>query len=293
MNFLISLLKSGMCWSILTGVLVWALCHLVVFGEKTDSATNNGAAATPTTTKQNATAEVVIGSDGTVNLIDHHHQQQLHPPLPEFPVTYIGPIVSSCHDFSTYQHKPRRIQYPEYVRGHNPYKITAEAQRLSDGVARSRRYHVKNAMKHAWDGYKEYAFGFDELLPVSKKGRNNWGGMGTTLVDSLDTLWLMGLKNEFNDAAAWVREHLDHSKVGSVSVFETTIRSLGGLLSAYDLTGDQMFLKQADDLGSRLMKSFDTDSGIPFGRVNLKTGQGTNAGYMRDRASLAEFATLQ
>jgi len=78
-----------------------------------------------------------------------------------------------------------------------------------------------------------------------------------------------------------------------VSIFETTIRSLGGLLSAYDLSGEAVLLEKADDLGARLMQGFDSPSGIPYGRVNLKTGEKGNVGWMKNRASLAEFGTLQ
>ena len=94
----------------------------------------------------------------------------------------------------------------------------------ADDLARTRREHIKDAMKHAWAGYKKYAFGFDELKPLSKRGHNPWGGMGTTLVDSLDTLWLMGMKEEFFEGRDWVRDNLEHDHVGQVSVFETTIR---------------------------------------------------------------------
>lgn len=74
--------------------------------------------------------------------------------------------------------------------------------------------------------------------PVSKSTRNNYGGVGNTVIDSLDTLHLMGLSNEFNVARDWVRDRFDPSSLDVyVSVFETTIRCLGGLISAYDLTG--------------------------------------------------------
>lgn len=59
-------------------------------------------------------------------------------------------------------------------------------------------------MKHAWRGYREHAWGRDELKPISGRGQDNWGGMGVTLVDSLDTLWIMGLKKEFEEAKQWV-----------------------------------------------------------------------------------------
>jgi hypothetical protein len=125
-----------------------------------------------------------------------------------------------------------------------------------------------------WGGYVKYAFGEDEVLPQSGRGNQNWGGQGITLVDSLDTLWLMGMKEEFWAARDWVRDHLSHEHVGSVSVFETTIRDLGGLLAAYDWSGHQVFLTKAQDLGERLLKAFDdTVTFIPHGQVNLENGQ--------------------
>ena len=164
---------------------------------------------------------------------------------------------------------------------------------LSDDKARIRREYVRDGMKHAWAGYKQYAYGQDEILPMSKRGHNNWGGMGTTLVDSLDTLWLMGMKDEFWEGRDWVRDHLDHTHVGGVSVFETTIRSLGGLLAAYDWSGDKAFLEKADDLGSRLLKAFNTPSGLPYGHINLGQGSGSNFGWAKGNAILSEIGTLQ
>ena len=93
-----------------------------------------------------------------------------------------------------------------------------------------------------------------------------------SLVDSLDTLWLMGLKDEFWEGRDYVRDKLRFDRVGDVSFFETTIRNLGGLLSAYDLSKDVSFLNKADDLGLRLSKAYDTPSGMPHGSVHLGTG---------------------
>uniref|UniRef100_A0A7S4K3S5 alpha-1,2-Mannosidase n=1 Tax=Odontella aurita TaxID=265563 RepID=A0A7S4K3S5_9STRA len=196
------------------------------------------------------------------------------------------------HDFASFE-PLGGDRFPEYKEGRSPYNITLLVKNQSDKVARSRREHIKSAMKHAWNGYRTYAFGKDELMPHSKKGRDAWGGMGTTLVDSLDTLWLMGLKEEFAEGRDWVRDHLDHDKVGKVSVFETAIRSLGGLLSAFDLSGDEAFLVQADDLGSRLMVAFDTPSGLPYAQVDLSTGKASDFHWLPNKAILAEFGTLQ
>jgi len=69
-----------------------------------------------------------------------------------------------------------------------------------DPVNNERREKVKEAMLHAWNSYVKYAWGMDELQPQSKNGINSFGGLGATLVDSLDTLYIMGLKDEFQKA---------------------------------------------------------------------------------------------
>ncbi|GMI38044.1 hypothetical protein TeGR_g5298 [Tetraparma gracilis] len=148
-------------------------------------------------------------------------------------------------------------------------------------------------MQFVWATYEARAFGKDELKPISLAGHNPWGGMGTTLVDSLDTLWLMGMKDEFYRGRDWVRDHLSHDHVGQVSVFETTIRSLGGLLSAYDLSGDRAFLEKATDLGNRLAHAFDSPSGIAYGQTVLNGHSSMNAGWTGGSSLIAEIGTLQ
>jgi len=198
-------------------------------------------------------------------------------------------LVDPTHDFTTFT-APGGNRFEEYKHGDSPYSYSPGE---SDALARSRRYHVRKAMEFAWKGYETYAFGQDEIMPRSMKGSSNWGGTGTTLVDSLDTLWLMNMTEEFYRARDWCRDHLNHDIHRDVSVFETTIRSLGGLLSAYDWSGDEVFLDQAKDLGARLLKAFDTKSGIPTGQVNLATGTSKNIAWTGNSAITAEFGTLQ
>ena len=101
----------------------------------------------------------------------------------------------------------------------------------------------------------------------------------------------MGLKDEFWKARDWVRDSLDFNQVkGGVSVFETTIRNLAGLLSAYDLSGDKAFLDKSDDLGIRLMRAFGSRTGIPYGEVELFDGGRTyNTGWHSNEAVLSEI----
>ncbi|KAG0303307.1 mannosyl-oligosaccharide alpha-1,2-mannosidase [Dissophora globulifera] len=118
-------------------------------------------------------------------------------------------------------------------------------------------------------------------------------GQGFTIVDSLDTLLAMGLTDEFEEAKAWVRDELTFDQDGEVNLFETTIRVLGGLLSAYDQSGhDPVFLKKAVDLADRLMGAFKTSSGIPYASVHLGSGRGV-PGHEGGISTTSEVSTLQ
>lgn len=59
--------------------------------------------------------------------------------------------------------------------------------------AESRLEAVREAFRHAWKGYKDFAWGHDELKPISKS-YTEWFGLGLTLIDALDTMWILGLK---------------------------------------------------------------------------------------------------
>ncbi|KAM9338091.1 endoplasmic reticulum mannosyl-oligosaccharide 1,2-alpha-mannosidase [Symphorus nematophorus] len=150
---------------------------------------------------------------------------------------------------------------------------------------------VRDTFRHAWKGYKDYAWGHDELKPISKSF-GEWFGLGLTLIDSLDTMWIMGLKEEFAEARNWIEKDLTFNKNVDVNLFETTIRVLGGLLSTYHLTGDQLFLDKAKDLGSRLMPAFKTPSKIPFSDVNIGKGTAHPPRWTSD-STLAEVTSIQ
>jgi mannosyl-oligosaccharide alpha-1,2-mannosidase len=157
---------------------------------------------------------------------------------------------------------------------------------------------VVNAFLHSWKGYKAFAWGADELKPVSKVPhywpmKSGKPGLGLTIVESLDTMWLMGLRKEFDESVEWVTKNLDFDKDMVVSLFETTIRLLGGLCSAYDLTGNEILLKKAVELADRLMPAFNTPTGIPNNYINLRTGFSEPAGWNGGMAILSEFGSIQ
>uniref|UniRef100_A0A8C5NC28 alpha-1,2-Mannosidase n=1 Tax=Gouania willdenowi TaxID=441366 RepID=A0A8C5NC28_GOUWI len=150
---------------------------------------------------------------------------------------------------------------------------------------------VREAFRHAWRGYKDFAWGHDELRPISKS-YSEWFGLGLTLIDALDTMWIMGLKEEFEEAKAWVASELSFNRNVDVNLFESTIRILGGLLSTYHLTGDTLFLDKAKDIGSRLMPAFNTPSKIPYSDVNIGKGTAHPPRWTSD-STVAEVTSIQ
>ncbi|XP_074470833.1 mannosyl-oligosaccharide 1,2-alpha-mannosidase IA [Sebastes fasciatus] len=184
-----------------------------------------------------------------------------------------------------------KLPFVEYHRppgatGHEPV----------DPEAKERRAKIKEMMKHAWGSYRRYAWGSNELRPVSKQGHssNLFGSIkGATIVDALDTLYIMEMFEEFEAATDWVEENLDFNVNAEVSVFEVNIRFVGGLLSAYYLSGKEVYRRKAVELGEKLLPAFKTPTGIPWALLNLKSGIGRNWPWASGGSSiLAEYGTL-
>ena len=147
---------------------------------------------------------------------------------------------------------------------------------------------VKAEFLHAWSGYKKYAWGHDDLKPLSKT-YHDWYAQPLlmTPVDALDTMTIMGLDDEAASTRQYVLANLSFDKDIEVQNFEITIRLLGSLLTHYQLTGDKRFLNLADDLGKRLLPVFNSPTGMPYRYVNLKTGKTRDA-----KSNPAEIGTL-
>lgn len=179
-----------------------------------------------------------------------------------------------------------------------PFKepIGVQGGEATDPEVKEKRDKIKEMMKFAWDNYKRYAWGLNELKPVLKQGHssNLFGNIqGATIVDSLDTLFIMGMKDEFKEAKEWVDKNLEFSVNAEVSVFEVNIRFVGGLLSAYYLSGEEIFRRKAIELGEKLLPAFNTPTGIPWALLNIKSGIGRNWPWASGGSSiLAEFGTL-
>ena len=138
--------------------------------------------------------------------------------------------------------------------------------------------------------------GNDEYHPLSKKGSNltDSGGIGYAIIDSIDTMLIMGLEKEYNTARNWIANELSFDHEGNFNTFETTIRVLGGLLTAYHLSDDDpIFLEKATELADRMLPAFDTPTGLPFGMVNLQKREGVDDPNYAGLVSTAEASTLQ
>ncbi|EEH22359.2 hypothetical protein PABG_04570 [Paracoccidioides brasiliensis Pb03] len=159
-----------------------------------------------------------------------------------------------------------------------------------------RQEEVKKVFQRGWTSYKQNAWLSDELAPMTGTSKDTFGGWGATLVDSLDTLWIMGLKAEFEEAVtAAVSIDFNPAKASleTINVFETTIRYLGGFLSAYDLTEckDARLLDKAVELGDMIYASFDTPNRMPVTRWSpQKAVKGTNQ-YPAKEGIIAEVAS--
>lgn len=166
--------------------------------------------------------------------------------------------------------------------GWDPASVFVEEPLLPSAL----REEVRSMFYHGYDSYENYAsFARDELMPLSCRGHSKMGGISTTLVDSLDMLAVLGDARRFTDGVDWLLANLSFDRDVNVSVFETNIRILGGLLAAHLVASNHSralyrgkepysggLLDLAVDLADRLMLAFDTPTGLPFGTVNLRSG---------------------
>src|SRR5690242_12300660 len=135
---------------------------------------------------------------------------------------------------------------------------------------------VKREMRWAWRHYRDHAWGKDQIKPISGGSESfplKSHHLGLTIVEALDTLWVMALDEEFREGVEWVKRNVDFDVDGEVSVFETSIRLVGGLLSAFHACGDPVLLAKARDCADRLLPTFSASPlGIPHRFINLRTG---------------------
>src|SRR3569833_1589071 len=158
---------------------------------------------------------------------------------------------------------------------------------------------VRAEVRHAWQSYKRFAWGHDQLLPVSgghSEFFDDAHPVGLSIVEALGTLYFMGLDDELADGVRWVRDNLSFGEVNAdVQVFETNIRIVGGLLSGYLCTGERALLTNAREIADILLPCFtQSPTGMPYRQVNPSTGEITgNVNVLAEIGTIiAEFGPL-
>ncbi|KAG0143970.1 hypothetical protein CROQUDRAFT_724232 [Cronartium quercuum f. sp. fusiforme G11] len=176
------------------------------------------------------------------------------------------------------------------------FKTNHEIQPRGPGrteLDRTRQEQIKQSFIQAYDSYATYAWGHDEIIPISRSFRDTRNGWGATLIDSMSTLYIMGLTERLERAIEYTLTiDFKRSQVQgqASSVFETTIRYLGGILSIYELTGANRtgLLDKASEIGAKLEMAWMGGSPIPYAWMHFDTNQHTP----QETITIAEAGSL-
>ncbi|CAI4223003.1 unnamed protein product [Auanema sp. JU1783] len=255
------------------------------------------------TVKLNKKAMVVLGGCVIFFIIALSYLPSSEPsPIPRVPVRAIRHQINEQHPVKHSLPLDNRIEDFDVERADEKLRKEVVKPDFSDEVDQNdnayRQKFVKDMMLHAWNGYKNYSWGANEVRPIAKSANSQaiFGGkdMPATIVDAADTLWIMGLKKEYQDARDYIKEHMDMAKAtGTLSVFETTIRFLGGLLSLYALTKEEFYIDKARGVGEALLPAFNTPTGIPKSNIDMSTKYASNYAWANGGSSiLAEYGSL-
>jgi mannosyl-oligosaccharide alpha-1,2-mannosidase len=135
---------------------------------------------------------------------------------------------------------------------------------------------VRNEFMHAWNGYKQFAWGHDQVMPLSGTYSEFFVSghpIGLSIIEALDTLYVMGLDEELALGVDWIKNNLSFEIDGDVHVFEFIIRVLGGLEAGYLSTGDPELLRLSVQAGDLVLPAFTkSPTGMPYQYVNFATG---------------------
>lgn len=151
---------------------------------------------------------------------------------------------------------------------------SAQTEKFPEPLKKEMRDKIVEACRHAWEGYRQFAWGYDDLKPLTKSG-SNWyrHSLLMTPVDAYDTFVMLGMKKEAEEAKQLILSQLNFDVNNEVQVFEIVIRLLGGLEAAYEIDGNEKFLTLAKDLADRLLPAFTTPTGMPYRYIHLQTGK--------------------
>jgi mannosyl-oligosaccharide alpha-1,2-mannosidase len=173
------------------------------------------------------------------------------------------------------------------------FQFTREEDATVKNIRETRKEEVKKQFLKCWRSYRSYAWGHDEIRPITGEVTDHFGGWAATLIDALDTLWIMGFEEEFNSAIEDV-EMIDfgYTPLAKVNVFETNIRHLGGLLAAFELSKDERLLYKAKEVGEMLYHAFDTPNHMPITRWDMRSAGEGKPQLADEQTLLAEIGSM-
>lgn len=171
------------------------------------------------------------------------------------------------------------------------------SQKKEDATAKNiretRKEEVRKQFLKCWKHYRLYGWMHDELRPISGEVTDHFGGWSVSLLDALDTLYIMGFEEEFASAIDDIMMiDFGYTDLEKVNVFETNIRHLGGLISSYELSGDKRLLRKAKEAGTMLYHAFDTPNHMPITRWDFRSKGEGNAQVADEQVLLAEIGSL-
>ncbi|ELU41720.1 glycoside hydrolase family 47 protein [Rhizoctonia solani AG-1 IA] len=194
-----------------------------------------------------------------------HRTRQAWTPCQNLVMLSASPLSYLIHCYSFLQATYKGLTYTPTLHK-NPRPDAAENAQ-----------HVIEIFKSAYQSYRISAWGHDSLAPLTNGYVDDRNGWGATIVDSLSTMYIMGLEDLFSEGVQFTLDlDFSRSKTNStVSLFESTIRYIGGILSAYELDGksNKRLIDKAQELAEKLVYGWVGDNDIPYNELNFTTNQ--------------------
>jgi len=168
----------------------------------------------------------------------------------------------------------KRISFLLLILGMSVSCENAPKEEPKKGVEINLAEDVKAEFIRSWEGYKKYAWGHDVLLPISNTYKDWYEeSLHISPIDAYSTIKVLGLDDYAKEVENYVIDSISWDKDLFVKTFEVNIRILGGLLSMFEYTGDQRILDKTEEFGQKMLKAFDSPTGMPYYWFNLKTGE--------------------
>lgn len=166
--------------------------------------------------------------------------------------------------------------------------------------ASNKATYVKDAMRHSFSGYRDYALGYDDIDPSTGAGRGEKDVKAGYLLEAAPALALMQMWDEFEVVLRQIVDAIDFSKArGLIDPADTTSRYLGALVSLLEMVDAGLIpeeyitkehravlVEKTVQLAQKLLPAFGSKTGLPYPRIDVKTGEGFGRPQPQTQAQL-------